>query len=214
MFVLLSAYIRQQCDCKIFHNDNTNAPLHQRIRDFRFTIYDLRMEMAYDLGTMQKMAKGEIEERVREMRGRLLAAVEGTDAELLQQPEQIGDYSIEQTIGYLGAWFEQVNQGLREVQRRKKPTDLLRWHDDGTRFMRDAVEDSADLPLEEKLERLDDALIQFEARMIQFNHDDLNRPKRIRFLGNKPLWPLIAALTYEHEEKFVEQIEGIVERNA
>ncbi len=163
---------------------------------------------------MQKMAKGEMEEKVREMRERLLSAVKTATPETLAQEEAIGEYSIEQTIGYLGAWFEQVNQGLREVQRRKKPTDLLRWHDDGTRFMRDAVEDSADLTLNEKLERLDDTLIQFEARMIQFNHDDLNRSKRIRFLGNKPLWPLIAALTYEHEEKFVEQIEGIVERQA
>jgi hypothetical protein len=161
---------------------------------------------------MQKMAKGEIEERVREMRRRLLVAVEAATPELLGQEGLIDDYSIEQTLGYLGVWFEQVNQGLREVQRRKKPTNLLRWHEDGTQFRRDAVVDSAERTLSEKLEQLDDALIQFEARMNQFNYDDLNQSKRIRFLGNKPLWPLIAALTYEHEEKFVERIEGIVER--
>ncbi len=145
------------------------------------------------------------------MRGRLLSAVNTASPEL---PDLIDGYTIEEILGYLGAWFEQVNQGLREIQRRKKPTDLLRWHEDSTRFMRDAVADSADLTFNEKLERLDDALIQFEARMEQFNHDDLNRPKRIRFLRHKPLWPLIAALTYEHEEKFVEQIERIVERYA
>ena len=169
--------------------------------------------MTYHLSDMQKVDKGELEQRVRAMRGRLLAAVDQLSADQRDQPEAIGDYSIADTIGYLGAWWEAVNQGLREIQRRKKPTDLLRWLDDNRQFMARAVEDVAEDDFKERLMRLDDTLIQFEQRMEQFNHDDLNRPKRIRFLGNKPFWPLIAALTYEHEEPFVEQIERIARRS-
>ena len=161
---------------------------------------------------MQKIQRGEIEQRVQALRERLLTAVDLVDDDLLQQPETIGEHSIGQILGFLGLWSEATNKGLREVQRRKKPTDLLRWHEDNRRFFADAVSETAHEDRAELLERLEDGLFQFEARMEQLSYDDLNRPKRIRFLGNKPLWPLIASLTYEHDEPFVEQIERFVAR--
>lgn len=161
---------------------------------------------------MQKIAKGELEERIDAMRQRLLTAIDAAPEEILTADATVAGHSVAQILGYLGVWGETVNKGLREIQRRKKPMDLLRAIEKHDSFMRDAIAECEHDILEDLMIRLEDAQIQMEQRLAQYSHDDLNRPKRIRFLGNKPLWPFIASVTYEHEARYVPEIEAYIKR--
>ena len=161
---------------------------------------------------MQKIERGTIEARIDETRQRLLAAIEGVPEETLRLEGKVGAYSVIDILGYLGVWGETANKGLREIQRRKKPMDLLRALEKHDVFQRKAVAECAGDELEDILLRLEDTQIQIEERLAQYSRDDLNRPKRIRFLGNKPLWPFLAQVTYENEARFVPEIEAFIKR--
>ena len=162
---------------------------------------------------MQKLQKGLIEERVNEARERLLAAVNGLDEPFLRREGAVNGWSLAEFLGYLAVWGEEINLGLREIQRRKKPTDLMTAIDDHARFQRRAIKETADEPTDEILIRLEDTLFKFEEQMRQLSYDDLNRPKRFRFLGNKPLWPFIANATYKNEEQYLPELESFIARN-
>lgn len=161
---------------------------------------------------MQKIAKGTLESRIDDVRSQLLEAVAGAPEDVLRREETIGAYSVAEIFAYLGEWGEVVNKGLREIQRRKKPMDLLRAMEQHDAFQKRAVEACRHDEWEDILIRLEDTQIQVEERLAQYSHDDLNRPKRIRFLGNKPLWPFVAQVTYENEARFVPEIAAFVKR--
>ena len=161
---------------------------------------------------MQKIERGGIEQRIRETRERLLAAIDGVDEAVLFEAGCVGEYSVADVIGYLGVWGEIVNKGMREIQRRKKPTDMFTAMETHDAVMKRAVEACADDDMMDRLMRLEDTLFQGEERLAQYSKDDLNRPKRHRFLGNKPLWPLLAQVTYENEARFLPEIEGFIKR--
>ena len=163
---------------------------------------------------MQKIERGVLEERIVATRERLLAAIDGVDESILMQPGCVGEYSVADVLGYLGVWGEIANKGMREIQRRKKPGELYTALEARDATMRRAVEESGNDDLESRLFRLEDALIQGEERLAQYSADDLNRPKRFRFLGNRPLWPLLAQITYENEARFLPEIEAFIKRNS
>ena len=60
--------------------------------------------------------------------------------------------------------------------------------------------------------KFEDAYWQLEVRIENFSTNDLNDPKRFRFLGNQPLWPFIAKITYEHEARFLPMLEAYGKR--
>ena len=164
---------------------------------------------------MQKVQKGFLESKIEAVHQQLLAAIDGVDGEVLNRPNSIArDYSVIDILNYLAAWGETVNKGLREIQRRKKPTELQRAIEDQKQFRQQAVAESQDDELPDILIRLEDVLFAYEDQLRQLNHDDLNRPKRFRFIGNKPLWPFIAKHTYQHDADWVEEIVHFIKRNS
>lgn len=164
---------------------------------------------------MQKIERGVLESRIDTTRQRLLTAIDGVPETTLRIENAVsGRYSVADILAYFGLWGETANKGMREIQRRKKPTDLLRAIDNQATFQQKAIADSAELDLDDILFRLEDAQIQIEQRLAQYSADDLNRPKRIRFLGNKPLWPLLAQITYETEMRLIPEIEAFLKRHA
>lgn len=161
------------------------------------------------------MAKVDVEAlkaRARATRAELLAAIEGAPEAQLRQPGVVGDASIADWLAYLGLWGELVNKGLREIQRAKKPTELLRAAEAQDAFRRSAVARLHDEPLETTLNRLEDTLFHLELRLDDLTFDDLNQLKAHRWLGNRPLWPLLAAWTYEHEAQAIAPIAAYLRR--
>ena len=163
---------------------------------------------------MQKVQKGDLEKRIHAVRLQLLTAINGVDEALLQQPNTINRYySVMDVLSYLAAWREMVNKGLRDIQRRKKPMDIERAIENPKAFRDKVVAEARGEVFSDILIRLDDVIYAYDDQIAQLSHDDLNRPKRHRFLGNKPLWPYIARHTYEHEAEWVAEIEHFIERN-
>lgn len=163
---------------------------------------------------MQKVQRGDLEQKIHAVRLQLLTTINGVDEALLQRPNTINRYySVMDVLSYLAAWGEMVNKGLRDIQRRKKPMDIERAVEHPKAFRDKAVEAARGDELTDILIRLDDVIYAYDDQLAQLSHDDLNRPKRLRFLGNKPLWPYIARHTYEHEAEWVAEIEHFIERN-
>lgn len=172
------------------------------------------MHLTYggEVAVMQKIAIGTLEERLEATRARLLTAIVGLPDEALLQPNVVGEWSLAQYIVYLGAWEKAVAFGLREIQRRKKPTKLIQMIDHHDRFKADCGADRPIDDLEAIMIELEDARYQLDDRIKPFNHKDLNELKRHRWLGNKQLWPFIAKITYQNEEKYLPTIEAFAER--
>ena len=163
---------------------------------------------------MQKVQKGDLEKRIRAVREQLLTTIDSVDEALLQQPNTIyRAYSVLDAMSYLAAWGEMVNKGLRDIQRRKKPMDIERAIENPKAFCKKVVASARGDEFADILIRLDDVMYAYYDQLAQLSHDDLNRPKRLRFLGNKPLWPYIARHTYEHEAEWVAEIEHFIGRN-
>lgn len=160
---------------------------------------------------MQKVQPGVLEARIEALHDRLIAAGNNLSDEGRAYEGIIGNgYSVQQAIGMIAIWEETVAKGLREVQRRKKPMDLLRAIEQQDEFMQEAVEESAELYWDEVLIGLDDSLYQLKDRLEQFSKNDLNELKRHRWLGNRPLWPFIS----EHTERFILQFLPAIESHA
>ena len=162
---------------------------------------------------MQKVQKGFLESKIEAVYQQLLAAIDGVDEEVLNRPNSIArDYAVIDVLNYLAAWGQTVNKGLREIQRRKKPTELQRAIEDQKQFRQQAVAEAQGDDLADILIRLEDVQFAYEDQLRQLSHDDLNRPKRFRFIGNKPLWPFIAKHTYQHDTEWVDEIEHFIKR--
>ncbi|MGB1249633.1 MAG: ClbS/DfsB family four-helix bundle protein [Candidatus Promineifilaceae bacterium] len=164
---------------------------------------------------MQKIQKGEIEKKIRAVYDQLLSALDGVDEALLEQPNTINrSYSVIEALSYLAAWGIMVNKGLRDIQRRKKPMDIERAIEHPKTFRDKAVAAARGDELADILIQLDDVLYAYDDQLGQLSYDDLNRPKRLRFLGNKPLWPYIAKHTYEHDAEWADEIGYFIKRNS
>lgn len=161
---------------------------------------------------MQKITSATLLARARATRAELLATLDGVPETVLRAPGALGPDSIADWLAYLGAWGDVVNKGLREIQRDKKPTELLRAADDQAAFRRAAIDRLHAEPLETTFNRLDDALFHLELRLNDLTYDDLNQLKRHRWLGNRPLWPLLAGWSYEHEAAAIATIAACVRR--
>ena len=161
---------------------------------------------------MQKIQLGTLEQTILEQRGRLLTAINSLPAEEHNKPNVVGEYSIAQVLIILTEWYDELLQGLRETQRRKKPTQFLRVVEHEMKHRKVWLAENRQPDVPELLEYLEDLTIQIEMQLEQFNHKDLNELKRIRWLGNKQLWPFIARNTYQWEAQFVSVIEAYAKR--
>lgn len=161
---------------------------------------------------MQKIELGELEKRLESSRGRLLSAITLLSVEAREQKRVIGVYSVHEWLNYLADWEEEVGFGLREIQRHKKPTQLLRAIDKQQQLLSSSAAESTTMQWEDMLIKIEDARIHIEGRLPSFNKKDLNELKRHRWLGNKQLWPFLSMITVEHEMKYVPIIEAYAKR--
>ena len=161
---------------------------------------------------MQKIDQHFLKTKLETTRTQLLDAIADLTHEQWTQPEIIEGLSVEELFHYLGLWQEEVNKGLREVQRRKKPTELMRDIEHHAKFRQRCIDEWVIYGRDDILNKLEDAFWQLEVRIENFSVQDLNDPKRFRFRGNQPLWPFIAQLTYEHEAHFLPQLEAYAKR--
>lgn len=161
---------------------------------------------------MQKIDQQFLKTKIESTRSQLLDAITDLTHEQWIEPDIIEGLSVEELFHYLGLWGEAVNKGLREVQRRKKPTVLMQQVEHHDRFRQKSIDEWVIYGRDDILNKLEDAYWQLEVRIDNFSAQDLNDPKRFRFLGNQPLWPFIAQITYEHEARFLSQLEAYAKR--
>lgn len=168
--------------------------------------------MGRPLIPMNKIDQTYLKTHVEKTRTRLLDAIAPLTHEQWIEPEIIEGLSVEELFHYLGLWQEAVNKGLREIQRRKKPTVLMNQVENHARFRQKSIDEWVIYGREDILNKLEDAYWQLEVRIENFSMQDLNDPQRFRFFGNQPLWPFIAQITYEHEARFIPMLEAYATR--
>lgn len=156
-----------------------------------------------------------LEERLHAAHADLRAALEQLPAAAWEQPRAVGPWSAAHWTAFLTAWLHEVGQGLREIQRRKKPTRLLRLLQDAEP-LHAAVQQAAPSAVEPDrlLRDLEDACYQVAERIKPFSARDLNAPHRIDWLEHRPLAELIARLTTEQLSVGQAALRAAAERNA
>ncbi len=163
---------------------------------------------------MQKIVQGELQKRLQASRERLSTALAMLPEEARDEDRVIGVYSVHQWLNYLADWEEEVGFGLREIQRHKKPTQLLRAIDNQKTILAKSAAVAHTIFWDDLLIKVEDARIHIEERLHPFNKKDLNELKRHRWLGNKQLWPFLSMITVEHEMRYVPIIEAYAKRRA
>lgn len=154
------------------------------------------------------MNSEQIEERLDEVRERLLVAVDPLPDEALLRPGTIGRWSIADTLAHLIIWEAELVTGLMKIEAGKKPTRLLQALAD-----RDQFNAQRQPELEGRdLDRIFDDLIgvrrQLETWLTYFSDKELNDSKRYKHLRGQPLWKLIEANSYGHELTHLPAIES------
>ncbi len=100
---------------------------------------------------------------------------------------------------YLTIWHMTVNQGLREIKRKKKPTKLYHAIDKPDSFYAKEQKKFKASTLEEILIQLENMLFQQEECVADFSFAELNERNAYRFLKNIRLGQFITQVTVEKE---------------
>lgn len=156
---------------------------------------------------MAKISAELLINRISETRNRLTKAVAALPDEQLRRKNLIQGYSLADYLLFLSHWEREFAFGLREIQRHKRPTQTLRVWEAPQKMWEVCVAQSAEWTIAELLDELELAHYQLIERLTPLTLDDLNEAGQHRWLGNKPLWPLLAQHSYEMEQRHLPLIE-------
>lgn len=149
-----------------------------------------------------------LKNQLEQKRVRLLQAITKLPEEAIALEGKIGRYSVADWLLVLAAWERDMAFGLREIQRQKKPTKLLKAVQSPVQYQTEQIEESNYLTWEERIEALEDARYQLLTWIEELSSADWNDSKRIGWLSKQSLWSFLAEHTYEHEEAFLPELEA------
>ncbi|MCO5184826.1 MAG: ClbS/DfsB family four-helix bundle protein [Anaerolineae bacterium] len=156
-----------------------------------------------------------LQDNLTRVRENLLDAIDDLPDEALLEPGIVFDnWRIADILGVIAAWESEVVTGLAEIQRRKKPTKLLRAIDSYDQLISSWQLEFEDRSLDAVFDDLQGARIQLEVRLEDLTDRDLNNPREFRWLKGKPLWPFLARNTYEREAKWLPPLIAFAQRYA
>lgn len=153
-----------------------------------------------------------IQERLDEVRIRLLETLSVLPDEALQEPGAVGEWSIADVLAHLVIWEAELVTALNRIDQGRKPGRLLEALEDRETYNAARYEEVKGRDLERIFDDLQGVRVQLEEWLESFSTNDLEKPGRVRGAKETPLWKLIAAASFEHEASHLQALEAFAAR--
>ncbi len=119
----------------------------------------------------------------------------------------VADLLVQQT-----AWESELVTGLMHVSQGKKPARLLAALDNAEEYGRLRYEENKGRDLDRIFDDLPQVRVQLEDWLEEFSEKQLSQKGHFSWLKNRSLVDLIAQLTYEHELRYLPQVEALAQK--
>jgi len=149
----------------------------------------------------------EILDRLDEVRVRLLEALASLPDEALLQPNAVGEWSLADVLAHFVNWEAELVTGFNQIDQGRKPVRLLDALADRDAYNASRYAEMKGRELDRIFDDLQGVRVQIEDWLETFSDKDLQDPGRVPGAKGMPLWRLIAAASFEHEEQHLEAIE-------
>ena len=147
-----------------------------------------------------------LQEQLEDVRIRLLEAIAPLPDEALLRSGVVGQWSVADVLAHLVNWEAELVTGLLRIDQGKKPTRLLNALDDRDAYNEARFEEMKGRDLDRIFDDLQGVRVQLEEWLEEFSDQALEDPQRYPWL-NRPLWKLIAEVTFEHEAEHIPALE-------
>ena len=153
-----------------------------------------------------------LQERLDNVRMRLLQALAPLPDEALLQPGGAGEWSVADVLSHFINWEAELITGLMRIDQGKRPARLLQALEDREAYNAERYEETRGRDLERIFDDLQKVRQQLEDWLEEFSQRELESADRYKWLGGRPLWKLIASASFEHEASHLPEIEAFSER--
>lgn len=153
------------------------------------------------------MTDEEIQEQIEEVRLRLLEAIEELPDEALTRPGAIQDWSVRDFLFLISAWEAELVTGLMQVKQGKRPQRLLDALANRDAYNQARLAENPERDLDLVFDDLQQAQVALEGWLTEFSQQELNKPSRYKWLGDRSLAQIIADASYAYEAAFLPAIE-------
>jgi len=137
-------------------------------------------------------------------REKLLTAIQHLPDEALLEPEAIGRFAVADVLALQAAWEAELVTGLMRLDQGKKPERLLQALADPTSYNKLRFIENHGRSLDSIFNDYQHVRIQLEDWLTVFSEKALNNRKRFKSLNGRSLAEIVAQVTWQREEKFVE----------
>ncbi|WP_420641367.1 DinB family protein [Candidatus Leptofilum sp.] len=145
-------------------------------------------------------------------RERLLVALDELPDEALLEPNTVGNWSVADLLVQQTAWESELVTGLLRISQGKKPGRLLAALKHDEEYGRLRYEENKGRDLDRIFDDLPQVRIQVEEWLEEFSEKQLSKKGHFSWLKNRTLADLIAQLTYEHELRYLPQVEALAQK--
>ncbi|WP_420628690.1 ClbS/DfsB family four-helix bundle protein [Candidatus Leptofilum sp.] len=142
-------------------------------------------------------------------RERLLVALDELPDEALLEPNTVGDWSVADLLVQQTVWESELVTGLLRISQGKKPGRLLAALNNAEEYGRLRYQENKDRDLDRVFDDLPQVRVQVEEWLEEFSEKQLSKKGHFSWLKNRSLADLIAQLTYEHELRYLPQVEAL-----
>jgi uncharacterized damage-inducible protein DinB len=153
----------------------------------------------------------DILERLDEVRVRLLEAISPLPDEALTQPGTVGEWSLADLLAHFVNWEAELVTGLNQIDQGRNPVRLLEALADRQAYNAERASEMKGRELDRIFDDLQGVRLQLEEWLESFSEADLQDRGRVRGAKEMPLWRIIAAASFEHEEEHMEAVEAFAE---
>ena len=145
-------------------------------------------------------------------RERLLIALDELPDEALTTPQTVGRWSVADLLVQQTAWESELVTGLMRISQGKKPARLLAALNNAEEYGRLRYEENKGRDLDRIFDDLPQVRVQVEEWLEEFSEKQLSKKGHFAWLKNRSLADLIAELTYEHELRYLPQVEALAQK--
>lgn len=145
-------------------------------------------------------------------RERLLVALDNLPDEALLAPNTVGSWSVADLLVQQTAWESELVTGLLRISQGKKPARLLAALDNAEEYGRLRYAENKGRDLDRIFDDLPQVRLQVEEWLEEFSEKQLSKKGHFTWLKNRSLADLIAQLTYEHELRYLPQVEALAQK--
>ena len=142
-------------------------------------------------------------------RERLLVALDELPDEALLEPNTVGSWSVADLLVQQTAWESELVTGLMHISQGKKPARLLAALNNAEEYGRLRYEENQGRDLDRIFDDLPQVRMQVEEWLEEFSEKQLGQKGHFSWLKDRSLADLVAQLTYEHELRYLPQVEAL-----